>query len=96
MLYNIVRTHQVLMNEFSLKVGMPVSRLVLMRMLANASPKDVGIMEIARTLRINASAVTRQLKEMEAEGIVQRRADEMTVAIEVLIKFRDFIVGWKI
>ncbi len=75
LLREVMRTHQVLMNGFSREVGMPASRVALMRLLASALPDDVGIMDLARRLGINAAAVTRQLQEMESERLVLRRPD---------------------
>jgi DNA-binding MarR family transcriptional regulator len=74
LLREIVRTHQVLMAGFSRGVGIPAARFALMRLLVNAD-RDVGIMDLARQLSINAAAVTRQVQEMESEGLVLRRAD---------------------
>jgi len=71
----IVRTYQVLMSGFSREVGIPASRLALMRVLASSLPDAVGIMDLARILGINAAAVTRQVKEMEEENLVIRRSD---------------------
>lgn len=71
----IVRTYQVLMSGFSREVGMPASRLALMRAIASALPDAVGIMDLARILGINAAAVTRQIKEMESEHLILRRLD---------------------
>jgi DNA-binding MarR family transcriptional regulator len=76
LLREIVRTHQVLMMGFSREVGMPASRFALMRILANALPDDVGIMELSRKLGINAAAVTRQINAMEDESLILRRVDE--------------------
>ncbi|MCE5307646.1 MAG: MarR family transcriptional regulator [Acidobacteriales bacterium] len=70
----ITRTHQVLMAGFSREVGMPPSRFALMRLLVTAE-KDVGVMDLARQLGINPAAVTRQVKEMEGDGLIRRRAD---------------------
>ncbi len=53
---------------------MPASRFALMRLLAGAGA-GVGVMALARRLGINAAAVTRQVKELEAAGLVLRRAD---------------------
>jgi DNA-binding MarR family transcriptional regulator len=74
LLREIVRTHQMLMVGFSREVGMPASRVALMRLLAIAE-REVGVMDLARQLGINPAAVTRQLKEMESGGLVVRRAD---------------------
>jgi DNA-binding MarR family transcriptional regulator len=135
LLREIVRTHQALMTGFSRGVGMPASRLALMRALVNALPDDIGIMELARKLGINAAAVTRQLKEMESQDLILRRFDgrdgrrnyvklsdkglnlfktihdrshelersltlfinheEMVHAVNVLIKVRHFIEGFR-
>lgn len=75
LLREIMRTQQALLSVFSRQVGMPASRLVLMRLLAICRPEAVGIMWIARQLGINAAAVTRQVKAMESEGLVERSAD---------------------
>ena len=71
----IMRTHQALLNVFSRQVGMPAARLILLRLLVNCRPKELGIVEIARRLDINAAAVTRQIKEMEKQQLVTRRSD---------------------
>lgn len=73
LLRDIVRTHQVLMAGFSRGVGIPAARFALMRLLVHAD-RDVGVMDLARQLGINAAAVTRQVHEMESEGLVLRRA----------------------
>ncbi|MDD5712047.1 MAG: MarR family winged helix-turn-helix transcriptional regulator [Smithellaceae bacterium] len=75
LLREIVRTHQVMMMGFSRAIGMPASRLAIMRILANALPDDIGIMDLAQRLGINAAAVTRQVKDMEEAGLIRRRLD---------------------
>jgi DNA-binding MarR family transcriptional regulator len=74
LLRDIVRTHQVLMAGFSRRTGMPSARFAVMRLLANAN-RDVGTMDLARQLGVNAAAVTRQIQEMASEGLVMRRPD---------------------
>ncbi len=73
----IIRTQQAVLNVFSRQVGAPAGRLTLMRLLATCNPEAVGIMWIARQLGINAAAVSRQVKAMENEGLVERCADAM-------------------
>jgi DNA-binding MarR family transcriptional regulator len=73
-LREVFRTYQVLMAAFSRKVGMAASRFALMRLLALAE-RDVGVMDLARQLGVNAAAVTRQVKELEREQLIRRRAD---------------------
>jgi DNA-binding MarR family transcriptional regulator len=75
LLREIMRTQQAVLNVFSRQVGMPAARLVLMRLLAICHPEAVGIMWIARQLGINAAAITRQVKTMEDERLVERFAD---------------------
>ena len=75
LLREIVRTNQALVSGFSRAVGMSASRLALMRLLALASPEGAGILKLARQLGINAAAVTRLVKAMEAERLIVRRAD---------------------
>lgn len=74
LLREVFRTYQVLMTGFARKTGLPASRFALMRLLA-ISEGDVGITDLARQLGINPAAVTRQVKELEAERLVKRRAD---------------------
>jgi DNA-binding MarR family transcriptional regulator len=74
LLREILRTYQVLMAGLSRKTGMPGSRFALMRSIA-VSEGEAGVMDLARQLGINASAVTRQIKEMEQESLVVRRSD---------------------
>jgi len=76
LVFEITRTHHALMNVFSRKVGLPFSRVTLLRVLALASPAEMGILEIARRLHINGAAVTRQIKDMEGLGLVRRMPDE--------------------
>jgi DNA-binding MarR family transcriptional regulator len=74
LLREVVRTYQVLMSGFSRKVGVPASRFALMRLLA-VSERDVGVMDLARQLGLNAAAVTRQVRELERQRLVIRRVD---------------------
>lgn len=74
LLREVVRTYQVLMASFVRRVGIPASRFTLMRLLANAET-PVGVMDLSRMLGVNAAAVTRQMHEMQNEGLVLRRAD---------------------
>ena len=54
---------------------MASARLVLLRLLAAGDPDGLGIMELARLLGMNAAAVTRQVKGMEKDDLVERSAD---------------------
>jgi DNA-binding MarR family transcriptional regulator len=74
LLREVVRTYQVLMTGFSRQTGMASSRFALMRALT-LGDSDVGVMDLARQLDVNAAAVTRQVQELEREGLVHRRPD---------------------
>jgi DNA-binding MarR family transcriptional regulator len=74
LLREVLRTYQVLMSGFARQTGMPASRFALMRLLA-VSEKNTGITDLARHLGINPAAVTRQVQDMEGEGLVRRLAD---------------------
>jgi DNA-binding MarR family transcriptional regulator len=70
----ILQTHHAIMNAFSRQVGIPASRLGMVRMIAVSYPDGIGVMDIARQLGINPAAVTRQVAELEQEGLVARKA----------------------
>jgi DNA-binding MarR family transcriptional regulator len=71
-----VRTYQVLIAGISRAIGMSASRFALMRLLAELDvDADVGVMDLARQVGINAAAVTRQVQELEREQLLRRRAD---------------------
>ena len=74
LLREIVRTYQLLLAGISRETGMPASRFTLMRLLA-VSESDLGVMDLARQLGVNAAAVTRQVQELERARLVARRAD---------------------
>jgi len=74
LLREVVRTYQALMAGFSRETGMPASRFALMRLLAVAE-SGIGVMDLARQLGVNPAAVTRQVQELEREGLIRRHAD---------------------
>lgn len=75
-LREVILTHQALLNDFSRVMGMPSSRLGILRVVAVSYPTLVGPMEIARRLGINAAAITRRLHDMEADGLITRLDSE--------------------
>lgn len=75
LLREIMRTYQALLGTFSRDVGMPAARLAVLRLLAGCRLGELGILDIARWLGVNASAVTRQVKGMEEQHLVARRSD---------------------
>jgi DNA-binding MarR family transcriptional regulator len=75
LLREVMRTYQALLNVFSRQVGMSASQLTLLRLLALNYPAEMGILEIARRLGVNAAAVSRQVKEIAAQNLVARRPE---------------------
>jgi DNA-binding MarR family transcriptional regulator len=75
LLREVIQTYQALMSGFSRGVGMSASRFALLRQLANAPERGLGITELARELGIDAAAVARLVKEMQDERLVLRRSD---------------------
>ncbi len=70
----VMRTHQAVVTTFARSVGAPASRLGLLRLLAVAQGR-LGTTELARRLGVHPAAVTRQLNDLEAEGLLTRRSD---------------------
>jgi DNA-binding MarR family transcriptional regulator len=68
---DLFRTHQAVSNAFTRCVGAPASRIGLLRLLA-VGQGQLGTNQLARRLNVDAAGVTRQLKEMEAAGLVTR------------------------
>jgi DNA-binding MarR family transcriptional regulator len=75
LLQEVMRTSQALVAVFSRQVGMPSSRVALLRLLAIAGPGGVGVMTLAREAGVNAAAITRQVQALEGEQLVARRVD---------------------
>ena len=69
----IVRTHQALIGNFSLEVGMSSARMGVLRQLEDAEDGSMGVVDLARALGVTPAIVTRQVQELEAEGLVRRR-----------------------
>ena len=69
----IVRTHQALIGTFSLEVGMSSARMGVLRQLDDAEDGSMGVVDLARALGVTPAVVTRQVQELEAEGLLRRR-----------------------
>lgn len=74
LLREVIRTYQVLIAGFAREIGMPASKLAVLRLLA-VTDGGVGVMDLARILGVNAAAVTRQLQDLERSRLIRRRAD---------------------
>jgi DNA-binding MarR family transcriptional regulator len=71
----IVRTHQALIGVFSLEVGMSSARMGVLRQLDDGEDGSMGVVDLARSLGVTPAIVTRQVRELEAEGLLRRRND---------------------
>jgi MarR family transcriptional regulator for hemolysin len=71
----IVRTHQVLIGVFSLEVGMSSARMGVLRQLDDCEDGSMGVVDLARSLGVTPAIVTRQVQDLEAEGLLRRRND---------------------
>jgi DNA-binding MarR family transcriptional regulator len=69
----IVRAHQALIGAFSLEVGMSAARIGVLRQLSNSEDGSLGVVDLARALGVTPAIVTRQVQELEAEGLLRRR-----------------------
>lgn len=74
LIQEIVRTYQLLVSVLRRRSGISASRFALMRILAEHST-DIGVMDLSRQLGVNAASITRQVRELESEGLVHRHAD---------------------
>ena len=74
-LREILLAGQALQNTFSRKVGVPASRLAILRLLAINHPETLGVMAIARSLSVNPAAITRQVNDMENQQLIVRQPD---------------------
>ncbi len=71
----LLHAHLALVNLFSREVGITPARLKLLHELFHAGPQGIGLNELALRLTVTPALVTRQVKELEREGWVQRRSD---------------------
>jgi DNA-binding MarR family transcriptional regulator len=69
----IVRTHQVLIGTFSLEVGISAARMGVLRQLSSGEDGSMGVVDLARALGVTPAIVTRQVQELESEGLLRRR-----------------------
>jgi DNA-binding MarR family transcriptional regulator len=71
----LLHAHQALMNLFSREVGIAPARLKLLHELLHAGQDGIGLNDLALRLSVTPPLITRQVKELESEGWVQRRSD---------------------
>jgi DNA-binding MarR family transcriptional regulator len=69
----LVLTGHVLRTAFESFVGVPMSRLRLLAYLFATG--EISQADLQHHLEVDGATVTRQVKQLEAEGLLQRRAD---------------------
>ncbi len=69
----LVVTGHVLRNAFEGFVGAPMSRLRLLGFMYARG--ELSQADLQRHLEVDGATITRQVKQMEGEGLLQRRAD---------------------
>ena len=69
----LLLTGHVLRAAFENFVGVPVSRMRMLGTMYVAG--ELSQADLQRELEVDGATVTRQVKQMEAEGLLQRRAD---------------------
>ena len=72
MFREIILASRELMAWVSLVADMPPTRVGILRSVAVAGEAGAGVVEIARTLGIDAATVTRQVVAMERAGLLSR------------------------
>jgi DNA-binding MarR family transcriptional regulator len=69
----IVRSHQAMLAIFSQEVGMSAARMLVLRQVQDVENGSMGVVDLARALGVTPAIVTRQVQELEAEGLLRRR-----------------------
>lgn len=74
---DIVRAHHTLTTLFAHQIGITEARLNMLRQFkqSHRDTNEVSQAELCTRLGVNPAVVTRQIKQLEEEGLVVRRAD---------------------
>ena len=75
LLRELLHAHLALLNLFSREVGITPARLKLFHEFLHADQDGIGLSDLALRLGVTPALVTRQVKELEREGLVRRRSD---------------------
>lgn len=77
LLREVMRTHQAMLVGLSCVIGMPPTRLGILRNVAVAGERGAGVVEVARAMGLDAAAITRQVASMEKGGLLLRSGDPL-------------------
>ncbi len=72
LLRDLLRTYQLLMGSFPQENGVSASHFLLFRELIHAYPKPLGTMALARRMKIDPAAISRQLQLLERKKWIER------------------------
>ena len=76
LLPELLHVHQALMNLFSREVGISPAKLKLFHeFLHDDDQGGIGLSDLALRLGVTPALVTRQVQELESEGLLERRLD---------------------
>jgi DNA-binding MarR family transcriptional regulator len=73
LLHSLARAYHEVTSAFEREVGMTQARIVLLSQLRSAP--EVSQATLQQRLAVDGAAITRQVKQMESDGLVLRRAD---------------------
>ena len=76
LLQELFHIHHMLISHFSREVGVAPARLKLLHEFLHGSGEGFGISDLAKRLSVTPALVTRQVQELEKEGLVKREADK--------------------
>ena len=75
LLGELIHLNHALLVSFSREVGVTPARLRLFHSFMHAGPEGIGIIDLAYRLGVTPALVTREVKELEKDGLVKRRHD---------------------
>jgi len=76
LLKELFQIHHILINHFSREVGVAPARMKLLHELLHSAGEGFGVSDLAKRLGVTPALVTRQVQELEKEGLVKRKADK--------------------
>jgi DNA-binding MarR family transcriptional regulator len=71
--HSLARAYHEVTAAFEREVGMTQARIVLLSQLRGAAEVSQAVLQ--QRLAVDGAAITRQVKQMESEGLVARRSD---------------------
>jgi DNA-binding MarR family transcriptional regulator len=76
LLRELFQIHHILINHFSREVGIAPARLKLLHEFLHSTDEGFGICDLAKRLSVTPALVTRQVQDLEKDGLIIRKADK--------------------